>query len=236
MDDGRQGRRDHADQEIGKDADKYDHHRQRDERQRFAPVGVEQTTPFSIKWPIENALEHPEQVTGRQDHGEDRDNRYYRPHLVAGGERDVFRHETGQTGQAERCQPREGEECRQQRHLFGYAAKGSDFARVRVIRDNAHTEEEQSSDKAMTEHLYSCAGQSGLAESYTAEARRSRGYAKQYDAHVTDARISDQLLHVRLHKANTRAVENVDSGNDRQPGRELSNAFRQQRETDAYQA
>jgi len=208
---------------------------QYEQRDRLAHISVRQPVPFDIERAIEDALQHPEQIAGGQNHRQNRDGGNHRPDAETAREGDVLRHEARQPRQAERGETGKGEERRQQRHTLGDSAENGDFARVRVIVDDADAEEEHPGNDAMTEHLDRRPGQRRRSEHHTAGSRRRR-HAEQDYAHVAHTGVRNQLLHVRLHETDARAVENVNDREYRQPAGELVQAHRQQREADADQA
>src|SRR5215467_2457173 len=97
-----QAGRNRRNQEIRENANEHNECRQREEWDHLTQIRVWQPTPFGVEWAIEDALKHPEQVTGCQNHREDRDCGRYRPDFITGSERDIFCNETGQAWETER--------------------------------------------------------------------------------------------------------------------------------------
>src|SRR5258708_8116449 len=84
----------------------------------------------------------------------------------------------------------------------------------------------------MTDHLHRRSCQGGLAESYVTYTGSSR-HTKQHDAHVADAGVGDQPLHIRLHQADTRAIDDINGRDYRYPASELVCSSWQEGQADA---
>ena len=86
---------------------------------------------------------------------------------------------------------------------------------MRVIVNDADAEEEHARDETMTEHLDGRARQRCLAEGHPAKAGGRRRHTQQDHTHMADAGVSDQLLHIGLHQADARPVNNVNGSEHR---------------------
>ena len=181
---------------------------------------------FVVERAVKDPLKHPEQVGGRQDHSENADSGNRCPDLETAGKHHIFRDEARQARQAKRSQTRKCEECCQHGHLLRNAAKDGDFAGVSMIVDDTDAEEQHAGNDTMAEHLDGRPRQGRHTEGDIANTG-SRGHTKQNNTHVADTGIGDKLLHILLHQADTRAIDDINDGQDRQPARELVDTLRQ---------
>ena len=98
------------------------------------------------------------------------------------------------------------------RHHVLQAAELGDQPRVPPIRQHADDEEEAAGADAVVQHLVDRALHA---------LRVHRGDAEHDEAEVADARVGDQLLHVRLHHRDQRAVDDADHREHGEIGREV---------------
>ena len=102
------------------------------------------------------------------------------------------------------------------------AAEDVDLAGMRLVVEHADAEEEHAGDRAVGEHLQRRAGERRLAEVQIAALVATAAAAatpSSHVAHVADAGVGDHLLHVALHHRGARAPQDVDGGDDAEPGR-----------------
>lgn len=84
-----------------------------------------------------------------------------------------------------------------------------DFAAVDAIVEDPDTKEQRAGDQSMRNHLHHAAGHA----QFGAHARFDRPddeKTERDEAHVRYRRISDELLHVRLHQGNQADIDNRD--------------------------
>ena len=160
----------------------------------------------------EQALEHPEQVAGRQDHdeaGDRRDPRVVRP----GPEEDEeLPDEAGQAGQPDRGEHEEPEHRGVDRRDRRQAAHLGDRPVVGPLVDDPDEEEQGARDDPVADHL----------EDRPVQARRlEHEDAQGHEAHVAHRRVGDELLEVGLDEGHDRAVDDRDEAqhDDRRPER-----------------
>ena len=102
-----------------------------------------------------------------------------------------------------------------------------------MVVDHTDAEEQHARDDTMAEHLNRRPGQRGHTkgiERPMGKVNRSsrRSHAQQHYPHVAHAGVGDQLLHIRLHEADARAIDNIDHRKYAQRGSEFMRAKRQE--------
>ena len=131
--------------------------------------------------------------------------------------------EAGHARQADAGKHEDAEQHRIDRHPRGESAERRDQPRVRPLVDHADAEEEPAGVESMRQHHHHRAVEAVQvvldalnAVPATRSAFRPERHedAERDEAHVADRRIGDQLLHVRLHERDQRAVDDGDHRED----------------------
>src|SRR5262249_35838643 len=150
-------------------------------------------------------------------------------------EDEIFGHKPAKGRQTQRSQTGNGEDNDQSGHPFGNATKNVDFAGMGFIVDHAYTEEEQTGDAAVSEHLQGCAGESGLLEGKITGTHcpSGGGHAEQDVPHMANAGVGDHLLHVALNHRDACAIEDVDSCQGTEPPGKIMCGSGEEAQTDA---
>ena len=155
-----------------------------------------------------DALVHPEHVARRQDHPERRD----RPPTTADAERpeqdQELADEAVHSGQADRTQHDDQEDHREHRDHLPQPAEVDDAPRVPPLVDDADQQEQRAGRDAVVQH-----GHHRARESLGVE----REQTQHAEAQVAHRRVGDQLLEVRLHHRDERAVDDSDERQPRDP-------------------
>src|ERR1700753_805366 len=101
------------------------------------------------------------------------------------------------------------------------------------IIDNAHTEEEHTSNNTVSKHLHRGTGQRNLTESFTSASREESitgpsccCNSQQNDAHMAHAGVRNEFLHIRLHETDGCAIQDIDDCDHGQPAGELGHTTR----------
>ena len=175
---------------------------------------------------VVDALKHPEHVGGRQHDAGRGERRQARVPAERAEQNQELADEPVQSGQADRRQRDDQERGDQVRHDLLQAAVLRDQPRVPPVRQHADDEEEAAGADAVVEHLVD-----GALHALHVH----RGDAEHDEPEMADARIGDELLHVRLHHRHERAVDDADDREHRQVGREERRGQRKQRKREAHQ-
>ena len=173
------------------------------------------------------ALVEPQHVGRAQDDAEHRQRGVGNVRLEHADEDEELAHEAVQARQADGREHGDGEEHRKDGHRRRQAAERRDFARVAPLVDDADQQEQRAGADTVVDHLDDAAGHALGVEGEDAE---------HQEAHVADAGIRDEALHVALRHGHQGAVQDADDG---QRGHEADHVVagrRQQRQAEAHKA
>ena len=212
--------RQHAHQDGDRD-DRYDDHPLA--RPKIGKVRVLLVRHGTVVHP----LEHPEHVGRRQDDAGRRERREARIPAERAEQDQELADEPVQPRQSDRRQGEDQERRHQVRRHVLQPAVLRDLPRVPAVRQHADDEEEAAGADAVAEHLVDGAGHA---------LRVHRGDPEHHEAEMADARVGHQLLHVRLHHRDERAVDDADDGEHGERRREVGRGLREQRERKPHEA
>ena len=149
----------------------------------------------------ENALIHPQQVTGAPDHACRAEDPIDRLRLEGSAQHQELADETIQQWQSRRGQHGKQKEGGVLGHGCRQAAKLGDLISVAAFVKDPRQHKEAAGGHAVRQHDEDCSVQAGHGETKNSEDNESK---------VADGRVGDQLFQIRLHERNQRAIDNAD--------------------------
>src|ERR1035437_11132458 len=187
------GRTEEIEDKTREEPEHDDQETERKQGDRLGPGHVGQVAPQTLEEVRHRAegdpLEHPQEVSSRQDHGDDRGDRDEGRNPERADEDQELADEAGQPGQPGRGQDEEAEDGGPDRHRRRQAAHLGDRSVVGSLVDHADEKEEPACDQAVADHLPDRALEGSGAEDEDAES---------HEDHVADGAVGDQALQVGL--------------------------------------